>query len=431
MNRVSFLTLGLLGSLGSLSSLLLLGGLLDDSDSDSLSHVSDGESSKWGILREGLDDHSLLWDELNHSGILGLDRLWLFLSNLTITLVDLGSDLGELASNMGGMAIKNWSVSVLDLTWMVKDNNLGEEHLSILGWVVLGVRADISSLDILDGQVLDVETNIVSWESLLNDFVMHLDGLNFSGDVHWSEGNNHTGLELSSLNSSDWDCSNTSNLVDILEWESEWFLRWSLWWVEVVKSLEESWSLVPWHVGGLLKHVVSLPTGDWDEWHVVNLVSNLLEVGGELGLDLIVSLLIVLDGGVIHLVDSNNHLLDSHGLGEKSMLSGLSVLGESSFETSDIGSNHEDSGISLGGSSDHVLDEISVSWGINDGEDSLLRREFPEGNIDGDTTLSLGLELVKNPSVFERGLSELGGFLLELGDGSLINTSALVDQVTS
>jgi len=260
---------------------------------------------------------------------------------------------------------------------------------------------------------------------------MHLDGFDLSGDSEWSEGNNHTGLEDSSLDSSDWDCSNTSNLVDILEWESEWLLRWSLWWVEVVKSSEESWSLVPWHVRGWLKHVVSLPTGDWDEWHGVDLVSDLLEVGGELRLDLIVSLLAVLDGGVVHLVDSNNHLLDSHGLGEKSMLSGLSLLGETSLETTSVGGNHEDGGISLGGSSDHVLDEISVSWGIDDGENSLLRLEFPEGNIDGDTTLTLSLKLVEYPSVLERGLSELSGFLLELGDSSLIDTSALVDKVTS
>jgi len=85
----------------------------------------------------------------------------------------------------------------------------------------------------------------------------------------------------------------------------------------------------------------------------------------------------------------------------------------------------------LRGSSDHVLDEISVSWSVNDGEDSLGGLEFPEGNINGDTTLTFSLELVKNPSVLERGLSELGSLLLELSNGSLINTTALVDQVTS
>ena len=37
--------------------------------------------------------------------------------------------------------------------------------------------------------------------------------------------------------------------------------------------------------------------------------------------------------------------------------------------------------------------------------------ELPEGDIDGDTTLTLGLELVKNPGVLEGTLTELSGFL--------------------
>jgi hypothetical protein len=56
--------------------------------------------------------------------------------------------------------------------------------------------------------------------------------------------------------------------------------------------------------------------------------------------------------------------------------------------------------------------------------------ELPESDINGDTTLTLGLELVKNPSVLEGTLTEFGGFLLELLDGTFVNTTALVDQVT-
>jgi hypothetical protein len=37
--------------------------------------------------------------------------------------------------------------------------------------------------------------------------------------------------------------------------------------------------------------------------------------------------------------------------------------------------------------------------------------ELPQGNVDGDTTLTLGLELVKNPCVLEGTLAEFGGFL--------------------
>lgn len=37
--------------------------------------------------------------------------------------------------------------------------------------------------------------------------------------------------------------------------------------------------------------------------------------------------------------------------------------------------------------------------------------ELPESDIDGDTTLTLGLEFVKDPCVLEGTLAEFGGFL--------------------
>ena len=72
-----------------------------------------------------------------------------------------------------------------------------------------------------------------------------------------------------------------------------------------------------------------------------------------------------------------------------------------------------------------------MSGSINDGDIVLGGLELPESDIDGDTSLTLGLQLVKNPGVLERSLAGLRGLLLELLDGPLVNTSALVDQVTS
>ena len=47
----------------------------------------------------------------------------------------------------------------------------------------------------------------------------------------------------------------------------------------------------------------------------------------------------------------------------------------------------------------------------NDGDIVLGSLELPEGNVDSDTTLTLGFQLVKDPGVLERTLAELGGFL--------------------
>ena len=81
--------------------------------------------------------------------------------------------------------------------------------------------------------------------------------------------------------------------------------------------------------------------------------------------------------------------------------------------------------------SDHVLDEVTMSGGINDGDIVLGSLELPQSNVDGDTSLTLGLQLVKNPGVLEGSLARLRRLLLELLDGPLVNTSALVDQMTS
>jgi len=53
-----------------------------------------------------------------------------------------------------------------------------------------------------------------------------------------------------------------------------------------------------------------------------------------------------------------------------------------------------------------------VTGSVNDGDIVLLSLELPQSDIDGDTTLALGLELVKNPGILERTLAEFGGFLL-------------------
>ena len=50
---------------------------------------------------------------------------------------------------------------------MVENDNLGGKVLSIDSGLVFGVRGDISTLDILDRDVLDVESDIVSGDGEL------------------------------------------------------------------------------------------------------------------------------------------------------------------------------------------------------------------------------------------------------------------------
>jgi len=79
----------------------------------------------------------------------------------------------------------------------------------------------------------------------------------------------------------------------------------------------------------------------------------------------------------------------------------LTFLGVTGFEFTSSGGDDENGGVSLRSTSDHVLDEITVSGGIDDGEDGLGGFELPESDVDGDTTFTFGLELVEDPGVFE------------------------------
>ena len=113
------------------------------------------------------------------------------------------------------------------------------------------------------------------------------------------------------------------------------------------------------------------------------------------------------------------------------MLLGLSLGGDTGLEFSWGGGDHEDGDVGLGGAGDHVLDEVSVSWGVDDGDVELLGLELVEGDVDGDTSGSLGLEFIEDPGVGEGSLALRLGLLLVLLEGSLVEASALDDEVTS
>jgi len=211
---------------------------LDDTDSNGLSHVTDGESTEGWVLGESLDAHGLGWDHVDDGGITRLDLLGEVLHLLAGTAIDLLNQLLELAGDVSSVAIQNWGVTVTDLTGVVEDDDLSLEGLGLLGWVVLGVRSNVSTTDVLDGNVLNIESDVVTWASLWEGLVVHLDRFDLSGHIGWGEGDDHTGLDLTSLDTTDWDCSNTTDFVDILEWETKWLVVWAGWWDDGIQGFE-------------------------------------------------------------------------------------------------------------------------------------------------------------------------------------------------
>ena len=91
----------------------------------------------------------------------------------------------------------------------------------------------------------------------------------------------------------------------------------------------------------------------------------------------------------VHLVDSDDELLDTEGESQESVLTGLAVLGDTGLELTDTSGDDENGAIGLGGTGDHVLDEITVTGGVDDRDVVFVRLELPQGDIDGDTLISL------------------------------------------
>lgn len=73
------------------------------------------------------------------------------------------------------MAVEHWGISVSNLVRVVQDDNLSNERSTLRSGLVLAVRYDVSSLDVLDGDVSNVESDVVTWDGLGEDFVVHFD----------------------------------------------------------------------------------------------------------------------------------------------------------------------------------------------------------------------------------------------------------------
>lgn len=136
-------------------------------------------------------------------------------------------------------------------------------------------------------------------------------------------------------------------------------------------------------LGRLLNHVVTVPAGDGDKSDSLGVIADLLdEIGGFLD-DFLESLLRPLEGRVskvcgkfaknsrahlssVHLVNGDDELSDTEGEGEERVLTSLAILGDTSLKFTSTTGDDENGTISLGGTGDHVLDEITMARGVND-----------------------------------------------------------------
>ena len=107
------------------------------------------------------------------------------------------------------------------------------------------------------------------------------------------------------------------------------------------------------------------------------------------------------------------------------MLTGLPILGDTGFKFTNTSSSNQDSTVSPGCACNHDFDEVSVFWGISDGNIVLAGCKFPKGDISGDTTLTFSFQFVQDLAYLKGALSHLGSLLLELFSCSIVDPVTL------
>jgi len=145
-----------------LAILRLASGGENDTDGDGLAHIADSETTKRSVKGVRLDAHGLGGDHGDDTGVTLGEVLGVLLKDLTRALVDLGDELVEAAGNVGGVAIQNGGVSSHDLTGVIEDDDLSFEVSNAERRIVLHVTANETTLDVLDGASLDVESDVVT-----------------------------------------------------------------------------------------------------------------------------------------------------------------------------------------------------------------------------------------------------------------------------
>ena len=408
---------------------------------------------------------------VNHERVLGLeDRFRDFVGlerhgglELLATgfLAHLEDELGHLARGAGAAHEGDGGVAALELAGDVENLDLGVEVLARLEGGILLVDHDVTGAGHVDlVETLDVHADVVTGVSLLDALVVHLDGEHLAdagvGDgVGWDEDDLLTGADDALLNAAREDITDTLDLVHARDGEAHVSLVVAGGLGDhAVEDIEEGVDVVlgalevvvddvdagpPAHVGGLGDEVVTLPAGDWDDGDalldVVLLPAHLHEHVLHLVADLLVALLLVARGVAVHLVDADDELLDAEKVDEAGVLAGLALdltglvvaLLDGGGEVT-VGGDHEEGDVSLRGAGDHVLDEIAVTGGVDDGVVPVVGEELLGGAGDGHTALALLLLPVHVEGEGEGGLAEGIGLRAELLDLTLGDASELEDE---
>lgn len=409
---------------------------------------------------------------VHHQGLSGLEHDLSHLVSLqgvgllhllaTGLLADLPVDLGDTAGGAAAAHEADGGVAGLDLAGDVQSLDLGGEVLDGLqGGVGLQDHDVTGAGQVVLVQTLDVHADVVARAGLVHALVVHLHGEHLAGAGVGSGMGGHeddflTGLDDALLDAASQHITNTLDLVGAGDGETHGGVGLALGHGdEVVQGVEEGVDVAgvallvdhvhavpPAHVSGLGDQVVSLPAGDGEDGHALLNEVRLPPDAGEhvlhLIADLNVALLLVAGDIGIHLVHANNELLDTEQVDQASVLASLALdlsglvvtLLDGGGEVT-VSGHHEQAHVSLSGTGNHVLNEIPVAGGVDDGVMPVVSEELLGGARNGHTTLALLLLPVHVEGEGEGLLAEGSGLFLELLQLTLGDAAELEQQAAS
>jgi hypothetical protein len=441
----------------------LLSGLFLDLDDlakhDNGGTFEDGDAAETFASLEAFASERLHGVEVACSHFVGFEKRGVFELGTTGGLANFPVDLGEFDSRASSTDEGNGTVTDLELPGVIEDLHLSGELANNLEGRIRLLHHNVTDAGHVDlVKTLNVETNVVTGVGDRVVLVVHFDGenLTFAGQVAGVSGHEAhlvVGLDDTLFDTAGDDITNTLDLVHARNGHAGGFGGVTDRGLDhVIEAVEESVNvdlgavladniatLPPGHLVGLGDEVVADPAGDREEGNrlldEVFLPANLHEGGGHLSLNLVVTVLFVAGNIGVHLVDTDNDLLDTQKVDKTGVLASLTLNNtlfvvttlDSGGEVT-IGGDHDEGNIGLRSTGNHVLDEISVAGCVNDGVVVLGGKELLGGAGDGDTAGTLFLGAVHVEGKSERVLAEGLGLILELLHFTLGDTAVVKNQ---
>merc|ERR1712176_1491508 len=351
--------------------------------------VHEGHTRQALAILEGVADQRLLRLEaaLCHLvGLQGVRALHLLAARL---LAHLPLERGDTASRTAAADETDRRVADLDLVRDVQHLDLRVELPGLPEGRVLLVHHHVAGAGhVVLVQALDVQAHVVARVREVHTLVVHLHGealarARVRRRVRRQEDHLLTGLHHALLD--------TAQLVqDIVQGVA----------VDRLLAALDVLALPPSHVVGLLQQVVAHPARNRQDRRVlldeILLPTNLHQHALHLVRDLVVPRLLVRGSVAIHLVHADRDLLHAQQVDQTRVLARLALdlaglvvaLGDGRREVT-VRGNHDQRHVRLRRAGDHVLDEVAVARGIDDGVVPLLGVELLGGARDGHAALTL------------------------------------------